>query len=151
MDEPHWSVVFASVGRVRALPSSASSDARHPCRGREWGQHAHQLPGETVLQTPWPTVLRHHLIRRSPPLDLPRPGPLAALFLGAVGVMVFVLVPLGALQAVGAQIILFLVLLIPAWSIGFSIPVFIWWAVSSRCSSCKPIVVKARPCSLQGC
>ncbi|MEC9161426.1 MAG: PrsW family glutamic-type intramembrane protease [Candidatus Thermoplasmatota archaeon] len=96
------------------------------------GQHAHQLPGETVLQTPWPTVLRHHLIRRSPPLDLPRPGPLAALFLGAVGVMVFVLVPLGALQAVGAQIILFLLLLIPAWLIGFSIPVFIWWAVSSE-------------------
>ena len=96
------------------------------------GQHAHQLPGETVLQTPWPTVLRHHLIRRSPPLDLPRPGPLAALFLGAVGVMVFVLVPLGAVQAVGAQVVLFLLLLIPAWLIGFSIPVFIWWAVSSE-------------------
>jgi len=96
------------------------------------GQHAHQLPGETVLQTPWPTLLRHHLIRRSPPLDLPRPGPLAALFLGSVGVMVFVLVPLGAVQAVGAQILLFLLLLIPAWLIGFSIPVFIWWAVSSE-------------------
>ncbi len=96
------------------------------------GQHAHQLPGETVLQTPWPTLLRHHLIRRSPPLDLPRPGPLAALFLGAVGVMVLVLVPLGAVQAVGAQIVVFLLLLIPAWLIGFSVPVFIWWAVSSE-------------------
>jgi RsiW-degrading membrane proteinase PrsW (M82 family) len=46
--------------------------------------------------------------------------------------MVFVLVPLGAVQAVGAQILLFLLLLIPAWLIGFSIPVFIWWAVSSE-------------------
>ena len=96
------------------------------------GQHAHQLPGETVLQTPWPTLLRHHLIRRSPPLDLPRPGPLAGLFLGAVGVMVLVLVPLGAVEAVGAQIVVFLLLLIPAWLIGFSVPVFIWWAVSSE-------------------
>ena len=29
-------------------------------------------PVKPSLQTPWPTLLRHHLIRRSPPLDLPR-------------------------------------------------------------------------------
>ena len=46
--------------------------------------------------------------------------------------MVLVLVPLGAVEAVGAQIVVFLLLLIPAWLIGFSVPVFIWWAVSSE-------------------
>ena len=46
-------------------------------------------------------------------LDLPRPGPLAASSLVRWASMVFVLVPVGALQAVGAQIVLFLLLLIP--------------------------------------
>lgn len=96
------------------------------------GRPAHQLPGDRVLSTPQPTVLRHHLVRRSPPLDLPRPGPLVALFVAAISVVLLVLVPLGLAQATVLQALAFAVLFLPAWMIGFSVPVFVWWAVSSE-------------------
>ena len=96
------------------------------------GRYAHQLPGGRVLSTSVPTVVRHHLIRRSPPLDLPRPGALVALFVGSVIVVVAVLVPLGLANAGLLQALAFALLFLPAWMIGFSIPVFAWWAVSSE-------------------
>jgi RsiW-degrading membrane proteinase PrsW (M82 family) len=96
------------------------------------GKFAHQLPGGRVLSTSTPTVLSHHLIRRSPPLDLPRPAPLVALFVGSVLVVLMVLVPLGLLNAGLLQALAFALLFLPAWMIGFSIPVFAWWAVSSE-------------------
>ncbi len=94
---------------------------------------AHQLPvgGCCPLRCPRWCVTISSVGRH---LDLPSAcRALVTSFVGSVVVVVRVqFVPLGLANAGLLQALAFALLFLPAWMIGFSIPVFTWWAVSSE-------------------
>ena len=54
------------------------------------GAYQHILVGGSVIQSPVPTLVRHHLFRSTAPLEMPRPLHLWALFFGGVILSLFV-------------------------------------------------------------
>lgn len=96
------------------------------------GVQQHILAGGSVVLSPVPTVVRHHLFRSTAPLEMPRPLHLWALFFGGVIISSVCLLPLMILGPTTLSVLLALLIVLPAWLIGFAAPVFAWWSISSR-------------------
>ena len=95
------------------------------------GSTQHILPDSRMLVTPVPTSFSHHLIKDSPPLEMPPTSTLWIVFSLTV-ITAF----LGLLPAMLSDDPLWLLLAVlvgvPAWLFGFSLPVHAWWAFSTR-------------------
>ena len=97
----------------------------------ENGKKTHILPNNETLVTPVPTKFSHHLVKDSGLLDLP---PSKNLWLIFSSVLVFSIMIFIALLNNPSELIILITVIfaIPAWLIGFSIPVFAWWSYSAR-------------------
>ena len=95
------------------------------------GTNQHQLNNARVLLTPVPTKFKHHLIRDSPPLEMPPTSTLWTVFCITVLVAFLGLLPM-MLDDNPAWIVLAILVGVPAWLFGFSLPVHAWWAFSTR-------------------
>ena len=96
------------------------------------GGYLHALAEGAVVKSPGPTVVNHHLFRSTAPLEMPRPLHLWALFVCGVGLSTLCLLPLTLIGANIATVSLAIVIVLPAWLIGFATPVFAWWSITSR-------------------
>jgi RsiW-degrading membrane proteinase PrsW (M82 family) len=96
------------------------------------GRQLHALAGGNVVRSPKPTVVQHHLFRSTAPLEMPRPKHLWLLFVLGVGVSTVCLLPLMVFGATIGPLMLALLVVLPAWLIGFATPVFAWWSITSR-------------------
>jgi len=101
----------------------------------EGGSQAHALPEGGSLRTPMRTRMSRYLVRDDSVLDLPPTRQLWLLF----GLVVSVLFGLLLLilqdfqeELANLGIALFLLLAIPTWIVGFSLPVLAWWGTSDR-------------------
>ena len=95
------------------------------------GTTQHQLNDSRVLLTPVPTKFKHHLIRDSPPLEMPPTSTLWTVF-GITLLAAFLgLLPM-MLDDNPSWIVLAILVGVPAWLFGFSLPVHAWWAFSTR-------------------
>ena len=95
------------------------------------GSYQHGLTNSRVLQTPMPTRFSHHLIRDSPPLEMPPASTLWIVFSLTVITAFLGLLPV-MLSDNPMWIILAILVGVPAWLFGFSLPVHAWWAFSTR-------------------
>ena len=96
------------------------------------GRQLHALAGGNVVRSPKPTMVQHHLFRSTAPLEMPRPKHLWLLFVLGVGVSTVCLLPLMVFGATIGPLMLALLVVLPAWLIGFATPVFAWWSITSR-------------------
>ena len=96
------------------------------------GRQLHALAGGAVVKSTEPTVVQHHLFRSTAPLEMPRPFHLWMLFIFGVGVSTLCLLPLTVYGANTLTLLLAVMVVLPAWLIGFSTPVFAWWSITSR-------------------
>ncbi len=95
------------------------------------GFEAHALPLGRSLRTPTKTKLSRFIVKDDSILDVPPSRHLWAIF----GIIVAVGVAIGAViltvsETVG--LILFIILAIPIWLVGFSLPVLAWWGTSNQ-------------------
>ena len=95
------------------------------------GSNQHNLTDSRVLLTPIPTTFSHHVIRESPPLEMPPASTLWAVFSVTVLAAFLGLLPMMLSDDVG-WVILAILVGVPAWLFGFSLPVHAWWAFSTR-------------------
>jgi RsiW-degrading membrane proteinase PrsW (M82 family) len=95
------------------------------------GSLQHILPNSRMLFTPVPTRFSHHLIRDSPPLEMPPTSTLWVVFSITVLAAFFGLLPV-MLSDDPIWILLAVLVGVPAWLFGFSLPVHAWWAFSTR-------------------
>ena len=96
------------------------------------GGALHALAGGNVVRSPVPTLVQHHLFRSTAPLEMPRPKHLWLLFILGVGVSTVCLLPLMLTGPNVASVLLAVLVVLPAWLIGFATPVFAWWSITSR-------------------
>lgn len=95
------------------------------------GQMQHMLPDSRALMTPVPTSFSHHLIKDSPPLEMPPTSTLWIVFSLTVVTAFLGLLPV-MLSDEPIWLVLAIFVGIPAWLFGFSLPVHAWWAFSTR-------------------
>ncbi len=95
------------------------------------GRMTHPITNARMLSTPMPTRFSHHLIRDSPPLEMPPTSTLWIVFAITVTVSFVGLLPMLFFDEPIVYIIALLIG-IPAWLFGFSLPVHAWWAFSTR-------------------
>ena len=99
---------------------------------RPQGSNAHYITPGTIIQSPTATVLQHHLIHNTAPLEMPRVKQLWLIFsIGVITSSIFML-PLLVNGVNALTILLFLIIALPAWILGFSTPVFAWWSTSNE-------------------
>ena len=95
------------------------------------GQTQHVLNDSRMLMTPVPTSFSHHLVKDSPPLEMPPTSTLWIVF-----TLTVITAFLGLLPAMVSEEPIWLILAVlvgvPAWLFGFSLPVHAWWAFSTR-------------------
>ena len=96
------------------------------------GKTVHALAGGNVVKSPQPTVVQHHIFRSTAPLEMPRPMHLWLLFGFGVGISTACLLPLTIVGANLWTVLLAVLVVLPAWLIGFATPVFAWWSITSR-------------------
>ena len=97
----------------------------------EKGQYLHPLPSGGSLQTDVKTELKRYIIRDDSVLDLPPTNQLWLVFISVVVVGIvssFFFFYSQSLEGV----ILFAIIAIPLWLIGFSLPVLAWWGTSTQ-------------------
>jgi len=97
------------------------------------GTTQHIVDHNTVVISTVPTTIKHHIVNDSTPLEMPKSSHLWALFFG--GVIFSSLSLIISTILIGNILILALLvicIIIPAWIIGFSTPVFAWWSASTR-------------------
>ncbi len=97
------------------------------------GRTQHILDHDTVVTSPMPTTIKHHIVNDSTPLEMPKSIHLWALFF--CGITFSGLSLILSTILIGNILILSLLVIcivIPAWIIGFSTPVFAWWSASTR-------------------
>ncbi len=96
------------------------------------GNNAHYITPGTLFQSPSPTILQHHLIHNTAPLEMPSVKQLWIIFsIGTIISSIF-MAPLLILGVNPLAILLFVVIALPAWLVGFSTPVFAWWSTSNE-------------------
>ena len=100
---------------VRAIPHSS-------------GSMVHMMSQDDVLQSPQPIQVVHHVVHDSAPLEMPSRKALWWLFFGGVFASCVCLFPVLILGFTPLTALLFVAVAIPAYLIGFSTPVFAWWA-----------------------
>ncbi len=92
------------------------------------GEMLFQMTNNSILQSPQPIQVVHHIVHDSAPLEMPSRQALWGLFFGGVIVSSICLFPLLFIGFTPMTVLVFLVILLPAFLIGFSTPVFAWWA-----------------------
>ncbi len=99
----------------------------------EYGTNVHRLPMGGSLQTPTRTKFSHHIVRDDSLLDTPPSRNAWMLFAGLL-VITSALTAIYLTSEAGAiiAILLFIIIGIPAWLLGFSIPVIAWWSWCTR-------------------
>ena len=95
------------------------------------GTTQHVLPDSRMLVTPVPTSISHHLIKDSPPLEMPPTSTLWIVFSLTVITAFLGLLP-AMLSEDPVWLLLAVLVGVPAWLFGFSLPVHAWWAFSTR-------------------
>ena len=95
----------------------------------EEGASFHDIPEGRRITTPVPTRFAHHLVKESPPLELPPAQTLWAVFFVTLVISVSAFLPM-LLSDHPYAIMLAIIVALPAWLIGFSIPVHAWWSFS---------------------
>lgn len=95
------------------------------------GNTSHRLPNSRVLNTPVPTRFSHHLIIDSPPLEMPRSSSIWLIFGITITISFCGLLPMMIFEDPLWVLLAFFVG-IPAWLLGFSLPVHAWWSFSNR-------------------
>ena len=95
------------------------------------GKTQHILNDSRMLITPVPTSFSHHLVKDSPPLELPPTSTLWVVFTLTVITAFLGLLP-AMLSEEPIWLILAVLVGVPAWLFGFSLPVHAWWAFSTR-------------------
>ena len=98
----------------------------------EKGHFLHPLPSGGSLQTDMKTELKRYIIRDDSVLDLPPTNQLWLVFISVVivGILSSILFFSQLVGYIG--VILFVVIAIPLWLIGFSLPVLAWWGTSTQ-------------------
>ena len=95
------------------------------------GSTQHNISQSRVLFTPIPTKFTHHLLRDSPPLELPKTSTLWFVF--SVTIIVAFLGMLPVFLSDNPIWLMMAVLVgVPAWLFGFSLPVHAWWGFSTK-------------------
>ena len=95
------------------------------------GKKTHILPNNETLVTPVPTKFSHHLVHDSGLLDMPPSKKLWLIF--ASTMLISLLIFIALLNNPSDLIVLItIIIVIPTWLAGFSIPVFAWWSYSAR-------------------
>jgi RsiW-degrading membrane proteinase PrsW (M82 family) len=97
----------------------------------EIGSTAHLISPSTLFQTPYPTSIQHHLVHNTGPLEVPPLKHLWIIFILGTIISTLCMLPLLFNSSI-LSILLFILIAIPAWLIGFSTPVFAWWATSNE-------------------
>mgnify|MGYP001341073954 CR=1 FL=1 len=95
------------------------------------GTTQHILPKARMLITPVPTTFKHHLIKDSPPLEMPPTSTLWIVFSLTVITAFLGLLP-AMLSDDPVWLVIAVLVGVPAWLFGFSLPVHAWWAFSTR-------------------
>ena len=95
------------------------------------GKTQHILNDSRMLITPVPTSFSHHLVKDSPPLEMPPTSTLWVVFTLTVITAFLGLLP-AMLSEEPIWLILAVLVGVPAWLFGFSLPVHAWWAFSTR-------------------
>ena len=95
------------------------------------GSNAHLVAPTTLFQTPGLTKLKHHLVHNTGPLEMPPLKQLWMIFFLGTIISTICMIPLLFTSSLTA-ILLFVLIAIPAWLIGFSTPVFAWWSTSNE-------------------
>ena len=96
------------------------------------GNNSHYITPGTLVQSPAPTILKHHLIHNTAPLEMPSVKQLWIIFSVGTVISSIFMAPLLVIGVDSIAILLFLVIALPAWLIGFSTPVFAWWSTSNE-------------------
>ena len=97
------------------------------------GSEVHRLPMGGSLQTPVPTTFAHHIIRDDSILDTPPSKTMWIFFAGLILTTSALTALMFADDTLAVLVILiFIVIGIPAWLLGFSIPVVAWWSWCTR-------------------
>ena len=99
----------------------------------ENGTNVHRLAMGGSLQTPSKTRFAHHIVRDDSLLDTP-PSKTAWMVFAGLLVITTSLTALYFTSEAGAivAILLFVIIGVPAWLLGFSIPVVAWWSWCTR-------------------
>ncbi len=96
------------------------------------GKMYHPLPEGGSLYTPEPTVFQRFITTDDSVLDLPPHRQVWAVFIVIVVIGAVLSVPLLFEETLIAGFVIYLIAVIPLFILGFSIPVFAWWATSSK-------------------
>jgi RsiW-degrading membrane proteinase PrsW (M82 family) len=96
------------------------------------GKKYHPLPEGGSLYTPQPTVFQRFITTDDSVLDLPPHRQVWAIFIVVVIIGAVLSVPLLFEETLVAGYVIYLFAVIPLFILGFSIPVFAWWATSSK-------------------
>ena len=93
----------------------------------------HIVDPQTVVISPMPTTIKHHIVKDSTPLEMPKSSHLWALFFGGIIIAATsLMISTVFMNNVLILLLLVFIIVIPAWIIGFSTPVFAWWSASTR-------------------
>ena len=95
------------------------------------GSNQHMITNNRILRTLVPTIFSHHLIKDSHPLEMPKTSTLWMVFSITVLISFVGLLPI-AFSDDPIWLVLALLVGVPAWLFGFSLPVHAWWAFSTR-------------------
>ena len=95
------------------------------------GTTQHILSKARMLITPVPTTFKHHLVKDSPPLEMPPTSTLWIVFSLTVITAFLGLLP-AMLSDNPVWLVIAVLVGVPAWLFGFSLPVHAWWAFSTR-------------------
>ena len=97
------------------------------------GATLHRLSMGGSLQTPVPTRFAHHIVRDDSLLDIPTSRAAWLVFaclISTTGLLTALFLSSTTGQVIA--IVLFIIIGIPAWLLGFSIPVVAWWSWCTR-------------------
>lgn len=130
--DPVWTL-FGTVCLIPCVAGFASlrrPRLTHVIRGTESieGRTFNMIAPHTAIQSTQPIHVDHHLVRDSAPLEMPPGKHLWWLFLGGVFISSFCMLPLLFFGLNLFTGLLFALIAIPAFIIGFSTPVFAWWS-----------------------
>ena len=96
------------------------------------GSNYHAIGPNETLWTPEPTRFRRHIVRDASSLDIPQARSLWAIF--AVLITTSLAISLGLWTGIATEILFLIAIIIgiPFFLLGFSIPVMAWWAISKE-------------------
>ncbi|MBF92401.1 MAG: hypothetical protein CMB78_01315 [Euryarchaeota archaeon] len=97
----------------------------------ESGSQAHALPGGLSLRTPMKTSLSRFLVKDDSILDVPPIRQLWTIFGLTVAAGILIALLILTVSEIYGQVI-FILMAIPLWLIGFSLPVLAWWGTSNK-------------------